>query len=206
MGFNFSALVASDQFFDLRSMTRQIYGADVRLADDRSPIHKAMHPGEPYAATVSGHHWLFDWERCERWMMGPPLARGTQVAYTLHSDLDFYGFTVFQEGKIFRQRIGTRREGIVCDVGTPLEIEYEIITELVGKEKLDAGLYAWYAEHNSDCELKHWHIGTDIVFAILALQTGVTLHHVRESSDFFMQDAFRISLPETDCLTRFPQN
>ena len=121
----------------------------------------------------------------------------------MQPDLNFYGFTVFQEGKIFRQRIGTRNEGIISDVGPILEIEYETITRRFGRELLDEGLYVWHGDQVEGIDDMHFDVGVDVIFDLLALQTGVALAATRESTAFYTEDAFRLQLPTNERLTRF---
>lgn len=170
-----AAIVACAQSASLCGLLDAIYSGQCCLddtgADDASPLGSLR----AHAGTYQRHHWVFDWDRVSQWLTTPQMQTGTQVVYAVEPSIDFYGFAVCHEGRMVRQRIGTAREGIVCDVGALLETEYQTITRLMTRAHLDAGLYIWDGDADVAFNTSHCAFGPEIILDLIYQQTGVSL-------------------------------
>ena len=182
MATKMAAMVTSTQDKDLRNFVREAYGLRSQIGPKTLDLKKAVGTETPSATTMSGHHWLFDWSRIEDWLMSSFGRSGTQVAYAIHEDLQFYGFAVHHNGQVVRRRVGNRAEGIIADFGAMLDFEFETITNRFGEKHLNEGLYIWHDERVKGFSDHHYSLGRSIVVDLLKLQTGVNLNSSHAST------------------------
>ena len=194
---NVAVMIASAQTIALDAFARKALGPDAFISDDELPLSEVLDPLHPHACTFADHHWIFSWDQIEHWLTTPCLQVGTQSVYALNAQVGFYGFAIIHEGRMFRQRIGTERHGIVSDKGPLTEPEYETVASLFNQDSLNDGFHIWDGAHIPHRPQTHVSLGAEVVTRMLSLQTGMSLwqlsQNVRSQSarniDFFEQPA-----------------
>jgi len=206
VGIPLAALVTPSYRFDLPGLVRQLYGADAVLHDAEVPVSRVLFQGDPHAATFSGHHWVFDWDRITSWLEQPVIARGFYAVFVLQPDAGFHGFAMFENGELGRLRVGTTEQGIISDFGPVLEPERETINRLFLPEEAARMQTFWSGCRQHSDGVTQNLLGASVVLDLIAYQTGALIPPDHElPAAFFSETAHQVAVPDVPNLSRFHQ-
>ena len=197
MGWTLSAAVTKLPADGLEAAAQSVYGRGARLKATDKTVEHVISRSAAHATEFGGHVWLTDIDRQDSWLETPPATSGTWLAFGVLDTVNFYGFTLYREGQIIRQRIGMAEQGIVSDKGGLLPAE-EAALDAMAPDDAPAARAAWTDATRTvylpalDFHAHHHEIGSEIAFAVAADFTGFNL---MESRGWFETPVQRIKTP-----------
>ena len=193
MGWRLAVAISRLGGRDLSDLIDEIYGSPQQLLPSEISAAQALYPRNRrnrYALAYEGFGWIFDWKLFPHVLKRPLPIKPLLSTFVLQSTVNWYGFSIQEDGAFLRCREGDTDNGITNDDGTPSAAERALVA---AQGKPEQGSLAWNAWCDASTSfdgtfdsVRHDVMGEGVVFGLMKELVGFRLDEASPHEAAFM--------------------